>query len=186
MTADTTNRAYFVDLDGYGDETLWRRRDGGDPDPVASRPELDRINPDLWPAVVTHFAPDSVSIPDEVLGWMAKRAREHADERKALHDQMSRLTQELDEALRQRDALHPSEGRVVVELPEPDAAGCWWVANRRIAADNDLPDCPAVWLDELDLWSADARRLGASLIAAADRADQVAAESAAQREVSDG
>lgn len=47
---------YFVAPDGYGDPALWRRSsDPERPEAIVSRPALDTLHEDLWPAVVTHF-----------------------------------------------------------------------------------------------------------------------------------
>ena len=56
VPAQKVNGEYFVAPGGYGDPTLWRASsDPNAPEEIVTRPALDSLHEDLWPAVVTHF-----------------------------------------------------------------------------------------------------------------------------------
>lgn len=107
-------------------------------------------------------------------------------ESSTLQAELTHVTAELKEMTRQRDALQPGEGRVVVELPEPDVAEIYvyhWVpAGIRVSAFQ-----AGHWRVAMDFgcyaidWPPGvARDVFAAGLAACDRAEQMAHEAAAE------
>lgn len=107
----------------------------------------------------------------------ADKMRKLINESNALQKELTSVTAELKEVTRQRDALHPGKGRVVVELPEPDDGfSAWFPAGIVLVADPNSA-WPHVGMDfghySID-WPVDvARDVFVAGLAACDRAKRV-------------
>lgn len=117
------------------------------------------------------------------LGSVATPTGEGGERVHGLLRDVRRLTEERDEALAQRDALKPGEGRVVVELPEPVGRYGWdWSSPAgRVEAYNHQ-GVPRVAVGHAGDWSADdAERVFLAGLAACRTARQLSTNDRAAR-----
>lgn len=99
-------------------------------------------------------------------------------ENSKLAAELTHVTAELKEVTRQRDALQPGEGRVVVELPEPVGAYGWdWSSPQGCVEAFHHGGVPRVSIGHIGDWSADeAERTFLAGLAAVRRSRELANE----------